>query len=150
MSDTGPATSKGMKIPRLTHSSHHAHVATTHAHHIASHAHHVPAHWHVHSTHWGSTHRVHAHVAPTATVAHATTHVTTHHTAAVEVVSKVVHTHGVAKVVHRCLCAIASHVATTRRKIAVILVAHAASVEVSSVVVISAPVVETALIVEVA
>lgn len=130
------------RISQHTHSSHHTHVATTHTHHIGTHAHHVAAHWHVHTTHRSSAHGVHAHIATTTTAAHATPHITTHHAATVEVASKVVHApHGVAKVVHRSLCAIASHVAshvtTSRREVAIVLVAHtAASIEVSSVIVV--------------
>lgn len=151
----GQVTNRSMKVSRRTHSSHHAHVATAHTHHVATHAHHATAHRHVHATHGVRAHRVHAHIAATATIAHPTAHVTAHHTAAVEAAPEVVHTaHRVAKVIHRRLGTIATHVAThvstSGRKVAVVLVGHAAPVEVATVIVISAPVVVAALIAVVA
>lgn len=134
-----------MKISRRTHSSHHAHVATTHAHHIGTHTHHITTHGHVHATHGVRAHRIHTHIAATATIAHTAAHVTTHHAAAVEAASEVVHTaHRVAEVVHWRLSTVATHVSTSRRKVAVVLITHATPVEVTTVVV-SAPVVVAAL-----
>ena len=140
-----------MKISRRTHSSHHAHVTTTHTHHVGSHAHHVATHGHVHAAHGVCAHRIHTHIAATATVAHTTTHITAHHAAAIEAATEVVHAaHGVTEVVHRRLGTVASHVAThvstSRRKVAVVLVTHAAPVEIATVVVISTSVVVATLI----
>lgn len=126
-----------MKDSQRTHPSHHTHVAAAHTHHATSHGHHIASHRHVHSTHGVCTHWVHAHVAATtAAVVYASTHVAAHHSATVEAAAEVVHSsHGVAEVVHWGLTAIASHIATRIREVAV-LVAHAPSIEVASVVVI--------------